>query len=167
MKLTRLWLAALALPVTAAAQGPPAKAKTDPKVSLAVITTNVAKVNYASEKDRWLANIGAWKVALAHPVGLDSTELCEVKSWFGMMAFNLSTIRDVGEKERWQANVDLWHLLIAGNGVLLKSDVPKAKTLVDKITTNLARVDDAAEMERWQANLDIWKAVIDRANTVT
>jgi hypothetical protein len=126
-----MWLAALALPIVAAAQGTPATAKTDAKSSLTVMATNVAKVTYAPEKDRWQANIGAWKVVLAHPTPLDSTELCEVKSWFGMMAFNLSKIRDVGEKERWQANIDLWQLLIAGNGLIAKKDVAKAKSLVE------------------------------------
>jgi hypothetical protein len=166
MKINKRLLAILALPVVAAAQGAPAKARVDPKASLAVISANVAKVTYAPEKERWQANIAAWRIIVAHPGVLSKDQRDEIKSELGAMALNLSKIRDVGEKERWQANIDLWQLLIADNGVIARGNATWAATLVRKIETNLAKVEDAAEKERWNANVDIWKSVLDRARTI-
>ena len=166
MRLNKMWLVALALPVVAAAQRTPLKGKPDAAAALAVMTANVGKITVPDEKARWEANAAAWQIVLSHPGVLPKVELDRVKSLVAAISENVGKVNDPAEKERWQADIDLWRILLASDGIIAKTSVGSATVLVEKIKANIAKIFDPFEKERWQANRDLWEVTLGRTTAI-
>ncbi|MDE3152659.1 MAG: hypothetical protein KGL93_10480 [Gemmatimonadota bacterium] len=153
-----LWSAALfALPVLAGAQRPSAV-----KPPFEVMQANVAEIKNYAEKERWMANVDLWKLALAQPARYSEEDSTRMEALLERIRYNVARIRNTPEKDRWETNIRLWRVLIDARGAVTKAVAARIQPDIQALATNIAGIDITAEHERWQANRELWETVASR-----
>lgn len=156
MKFTKWLMAALLIPVIAMAQATPIA----PSVQAAFdrMEKNVAQIGVPGEKDRWNANVEAWRIVLHSPEQLSKEETASINTHIKTMKSTLVHVKAPGERERWMANIELWQSFLksGSNAKELKAQLALMKKNVDKIAL-------AGERNRWEANCDLWSTLVPSA----
>ncbi len=158
MKVRTAWLGLLlVVPTLLAGQQPAGE-----QPPFEVMQANVARIRNTAEKDRWMANVDLWKIALAQPGPVAAEDRSRMDALLQRIRYNVARIRNAPEKQRWETNIALWRVLIEGNGVLSKADVATLTPQLETMKANVADISVAAEHERWQANRELWEVVLAR-----
>lgn len=156
MRLAKWMMAALLVPAIAGAQGTPVA----PKMQAAFdrMAENVAQIGIPGEKERWDANVAAWKIVLSSPEQLSKEETDAINTQIKAMKVTLAEVKAPGERERWTANIELWqaYLKSGSSAKDLKAHLALMKKNVDKISV-------AGEKNRWEANYDLWSTLLPTA----
>lgn len=128
-----------------------------------VMKANVSAIRNMAEKDRWMANVDLWEIALARPGAVDAKDRARMDALLERIRINVARIRNAPEKARWDTNIQMWQALIEGDGVLSKADAAKLSPMFESLKANITDISIAGEHERWQANRELWEGVLARS----
>jgi len=159
MRISTLWPALLlVVPTLASGQQQPAV-----KPPFEVMKANASAIRNMAEKERWMANVDLWEIALAPSGAVDAKDRARMDALLERIRINVARIRSAPEKARWETNIQMWQALIAGNGLLSKTEAAKLGPMLDSLKANIADISIASEHERWQANRELWEGVLARS----
>ena len=130
------------------------------RAPLATIEANVARIEFAPERERWQANLDLWKIRLAKNGTLEKGDVDRMALPFAIMQANVSRLMEPREKERWMANRDMWQMVLGMSGTPAGSEPATMKSAFSKMQANVGAITEPEEKQRWTANVALWREFI-------
>ncbi|MDA1082061.1 MAG: hypothetical protein O2973_10370 [Gemmatimonadetes bacterium] len=151
----------VAIPTLASAQGTAWPITPVMKDALNTMVANVAKIEYAPERERWQANVDLWRVRFDNQGKLSPAAMKAMEPAFATMERNVGRLIEPKEKERWATNGNMWIIVRSSAESEMEPDPGMLKALFTIMQANVKRIDQPEEMERWTANVALWKAMLE------